>query len=55
MRNDFRKSSYSSNTGQCLEAAADGAVLVRDSKDMGTGPVLRLTPDDWTRFVAGLK
>ncbi len=37
----------------CVEVAqtADG-VLVRDSKDCGTGPVLRFDLDEWTVFLA---
>ena len=53
----WRKSTYSSNGGaQCIEAAhAPGAVLVRDSKDNGTGPVLRVTPADWGRLTAAVR
>jgi hypothetical protein len=48
----WRKSTYSGNGGaDCVEAAhVPGTVLVRDTKDDGTGPVLRLTQADWTRF-----
>ena len=48
----WRKSSYSNgNGGACVEAAhVPGTVLVRDTKDDGAGPVLRVTPADWTRF-----
>jgi Domain of unknown function (DUF397) len=48
----WRKSSYSNgNGGQCVEAGhLPGAVLVRDTKDNGTGPVLRVTPAGWRRF-----
>lgn len=53
----WRKSSYSGNGGQdCVEAAsAPGAVLVRDSKDAGNGPVLRLAPADWARFTVSVR
>jgi hypothetical protein len=53
----WRKSSYSTNGGQnCLEAAsAPGAVLVRDSKDEGNGPVLRLTAGDWARLTRSIR
>ncbi|HEX4833149.1 MAG TPA: DUF397 domain-containing protein [Trebonia sp.] len=53
----WRKSTYSnSNGGQCLEAAhAPGTVLVRDTKDHGAGPVLRVTPGDWARFTATVR
>ena len=53
----WRKSSYSSNGGTaCVEAAhSAGAILVRDTKDNGTGPVLRLTPANWRAFTARLR
>lgn len=48
------KSSYSgSDGGDCVEvAAARDAVYVRDSKAVGTGPVLRVGREQWTAFVA---
>jgi Domain of unknown function (DUF397) len=53
----WRKSSYSGNGGaNCIETGiAPGAVLVRDTKDRGSGPVLRVTPADWRRFTASVK
>ncbi len=53
----WRKSSHSSgNGGNCVElGTAPGAVLVRDTKDNGRGPVLRVTPADWTRLVNSVK
>jgi hypothetical protein len=53
----WRKSSYSANGGTaCVEAGhVPGAVVVRDTKDSGTGPVLRLTPADWHRLTARLR
>ncbi len=50
----WRKSSYSDNGGTaCVEAGyVPGAVVIRDTKDSGTGPVLRATPADWGRFTA---
>ncbi|HTU75505.1 MAG TPA: DUF397 domain-containing protein [Trebonia sp.] len=53
----WRKSSYSNNGGgTCVEAAhAAGAVLVRDTKDNGTGPVLRVTPADWHRLTTAIR
>jgi Domain of unknown function (DUF397) len=52
----WRKSSYSgSNGGGCIEAADhDGAVLVRDTQDR-TGPVLRVGPSAWRRFIGQIK
>ena len=52
----WRKSTYSANGGQdCIEVAGDGAVLIRDTKDNGQGPVLRVSPEVWARFTDGLK
>ncbi|HEX4831341.1 MAG TPA: DUF397 domain-containing protein [Trebonia sp.] len=53
----WRKSSYSSNGGgSCVEAAhAPGAVLVRDTTQHGRGPVLRVSPADWTRLTATIR
>ncbi len=52
----WRKSSYSGNGANCVEAGnASGAVLVRDTTQHGTGPVLRVTPADWTRLVKSVK
>ena len=53
----WRTSTYSNNGGgNCVEAGqVGGAVLVRDSKDNGTGPVLRVTPADWGRFTRALR
>ena len=53
----WRKSSYSNNGGgNCVEAGhIPGAVLVRDTKDNGTGPVLRVTPSDWGRLTTAIR
>jgi hypothetical protein len=53
----WRKSTYSGGQGgECVEAGtASGVILVRDTKDHGTGPVLRITPADWNRLTASLK
>jgi hypothetical protein len=54
----WRKSSYSGESGaaNCVEAGhVPGAVLVRDTKQDGTGPVLRVAPRDWSRFTARLR
>jgi hypothetical protein len=53
----WRKSSYSDgNGGACVEAAhVPGTVLVRDTKNDGSGPVLRLTGTDWTRFARAVR
>ena len=52
----WRKSSYSGNGANCVESGhVSGAVLVRDTKDHGNGPVLRITPADWTRLLKSVK
>lgn len=54
----WRKASYSNgNGGDCVEVAdlPDGGRLVRDTKDDGTGPMLRFTPGEWRAFVLGVK
>jgi hypothetical protein len=51
----WRKSSYSGNGG-CVEVADHkGAVLIRDTKDHGRGPVHRYTGAEWRVFVADVK
>jgi hypothetical protein len=53
----WRKSSHS-NGGEanCVEAGhVPGAVFIRDTKENGTGPVLRVTPADWSRFTARVR
>ena len=53
----WRKSSYSGNGGgDCVEVGEHAAsVLVRDTKQDGTGPVLRFTPGAWLRFADQVK
>ncbi|MFC8956206.1 DUF397 domain-containing protein [Streptomyces sp. NPDC057101] len=48
------KSSYSgSGGGDCVEVAAGlDAVYVRDSKAVGSGPVLQVGRGKWAAFVA---
>lgn len=46
----WRKSTYSGDSSNCLEIATTPAtILVRDSKDPN-GPRLALRPATWTRF-----
>jgi hypothetical protein len=50
----WRKSSYSGNTGNCVEVTiTDTVVGIRDSKHPN-GPVLRLTREQWHGFMAYL-
>ncbi|MFZ3594285.1 DUF397 domain-containing protein [Streptomyces sp. BH104] len=51
---EWRRSSYSGTTGDCLECATGtGTVAIRDSKDPGLGH-LRITPSAFSAFVAGV-
>ena len=51
----WRKSSYSGNGGgNCVEVAADGRVVVRDSQDRA-GKVLRFPSAAWRKFADQVK
>jgi hypothetical protein len=51
----WQKSSYSgSNGGQCIEVAASGRVLVRDSKNPDSGR-LAFSTQVWREFAARIK
>lgn len=51
-RRSWRTSSYKDNGGTCVEVApAKNVVLVRDTKDHGTGPVLSFTYAEWAAFL----
>lgn len=51
----WRKSTYSgSNGGDCVEVAADGPVLVRDTKNRDGG-TLAFTAETWQAFTATLR
>jgi hypothetical protein len=55
MQRQWRKSSYSGNEGNCVEVRdLDGSIGIRDSKNP-EGPVLTVSPDRWTAFVAAIK
>ena len=54
----FKKSSYSNADGPCVDVDLEGPnkmVLVRDTKDLGRGPVLAFTRSEWRVFVQGVK
>ena len=55
-RAEWRKSSYSSQSGNCVEIATNmpGTVAVRDSKHP-EGPGLLIPAAEWRVFVRGLK
>ncbi|MCL2583269.1 MAG: DUF397 domain-containing protein [Streptosporangiales bacterium] len=54
---NWRKSTFSdANGGQCVETAdGPGAVLLRDTKDGGRGPVLAVSPAAWLRLTTALR
>jgi hypothetical protein len=53
----WRKSSYSGNGGaNCVETGnAPGAVLVRDTKNKGTGPMISVSPHQWGLFLKAVR
>jgi len=54
-RAQWRKSSYSGNTGNCVEVAnLDGAIAVRDSKDQD-GQKLLIEHSQWRFFAEFVK
>jgi hypothetical protein len=52
----FKKSSFSTPNGDCVEAALrpSGGVYVRDTKDRNKPPH-EFTADEWNAFVKGVK
>ncbi|WP_327107612.1 DUF397 domain-containing protein [Nonomuraea glycinis] len=52
----WRKSSYSTDGGNCVEVAplANDRIAMRDSKDPH-GPALVFNPSEWRAFVSGVK
>jgi hypothetical protein len=53
-RPKWRKSSASGGTN-CVEVSfVNGSVLVRDSKDEGSGPTLSFTVEEWRAFLEGV-
>lgn len=53
---EWRKSSYSGNSGNCVEVCANhaGTVAVRDSKNV-PGPELAVSSGAWSAFVHAIK
>jgi Domain of unknown function (DUF397) len=54
-RTNWRKSTKSQGSGQCVEVAEiNDVVAVRDSKNP-TGPALIFTPAEWRAFIDGAR
>jgi hypothetical protein len=55
-RAEWRKSSYSSQSGNCVEVATNltGTVAIRDSK-APSGPGLLIRATEWRAFLKGLR
>jgi hypothetical protein len=51
----WRKSTYSSDSANCVEVATDRTVRIRDSKLADGSPVLSFSRQAWAEFVDGLK
>lgn len=52
----WRKSSWSANSGNCVEVGhGDGIIVVRDSGLEDASPVLEFRADAWRAFTAALK
>lgn len=52
----WRTSTYSNAQASCVEAgSAPGRVLVRDTTQHGTGPVVGVSPIEWHRFIASVR
>jgi hypothetical protein len=50
----WRKSSYSTNGGECVEVALDRTVLVRDTKDR-EGGILTASAPTWRELLSRLR
>jgi Domain of unknown function (DUF397) len=57
MTSRWRKSTYSGgNGGDCVQVGSGpGAVLVRDTKQASTGPVLAFSLQAWQRFTGQVR
>lgn len=54
---DWFKASASTGANNCVEVrfTAEGAVDVRNSKQVGVGPVVQFTQEEWAAFLDGAK
>jgi Domain of unknown function (DUF397) len=55
-RAEWHTSSYSSQSGNCVEVARNlpGLVAIRDSKEPD-GPKLAVSPETWRAFIRGVR
>lgn len=51
---EFKKSSYSTDAGACVEVSIGDIVFVRDSKNP-QGEVLKFVTDAWRNFISDIK
>ena len=53
----WQKSSFSAYNGNCVEVGSlgNGIIGIRDTKDLGTGPILAFTKQEWAAFLSGIK
>ncbi|MFD4406574.1 DUF397 domain-containing protein [Nocardia sp. NPDC058499] len=53
----WRKSSFSGNSGNCVEVGRypNGTIGIRDTKQNGRGPVLHLSAGEFAAFLSGVK
>lgn len=52
----WRKSTYSTGgASNCVEVGQGTAIVVRDTKDHGTGTVLSFDSRTWSTFVGSIK
>jgi hypothetical protein len=52
---NWRKSSASAQGESCVEVGTADAVLVRDTTQNGTGPVLSVSAAAWGAFLAAIR
>jgi hypothetical protein len=52
----WRTAKKSNNNGACAEVRRDGDLIqLRDTKDLGNGPILGFTAAEWDAFLDGAK